>query len=99
MMLPETVKIGAYTVTVRMVRNTMTDDGLCGSYCSRSKEINIDPDLTPEYMYGVFIHEIVEAITDIYHIECLAEDHHGITQLGEALHAVLRENMGCVLPV
>ena len=91
-MIPTTVKIGGYTVTVRYAPHTMTDEGICGAYNSRIKEIVLDPDLGDETMHGVFIHEVVEAIKDIYHTECLRDDHHAINQLGESLHQVLRDN-------
>jgi hypothetical protein len=70
----------------------MTDDDNCGSFNTRTMEILIDPDLCPELQYGVFCHEVIEAIKEIYSIDCLKADHHPINQLGEALHQVIRDN-------
>jgi|WetSurMetagenome_2_1015567.scaffolds.fasta_scaffold1293692_2 hypothetical protein len=91
-MIPQTVKIGGYTVKVEFAKNQMTDKDQCGSYNSRTKTITIDPDLTDQLIFGVFMHEIVEAFADIHSIESLQADHHAINQLGEATHQLLRDN-------
>ena len=90
--IPKSLKIGGYTVKVRFSNHIMTDEEKCGYYNARMRKITIDPEMCKELVYGVFIHEVVEAIKDIYHIECLRDDHHAINQLAEALHQVLRDN-------
>jgi len=97
-MIPPSIKVGGYTVWIQFVRHTMTDEGNCGSYNARTKTITIDPDLNEESKYGIFMHELVEAIKDIYFIECLREDHHAINLLGEAFHQVMRDNGEVILP-
>lgn len=98
-MLPTKIKIGAYEVKILYKKGLMTDEENMGSLNGRTMEIEIDPDLTPDLQYGIFCHELIEAIKTIYDIETLAKDHHAITQLGEALHLLLRDNMECVLPI
>lgn len=93
-MIPETVKIGGYTIKVRYAKNMMLDEADCGNFNARTMEITIDPEMCPELQYGVFCHEIFEAMKEIYHIDSLKKDHHAIEQLGEALHQILRDNPG-----
>lgn len=97
MKLPSQIKIGAYIVKVQFVENLMTDDGTCGNYNNRTQVISLDPVLEGAFLYGVFLHEVVEAIKSIYHIECLKTDHHAIDQLGEALNQLLRDNGSFIL--
>jgi len=97
-LIPKTVRIGGYTVKVLFAKNTMTDEDKCGYYNSRTKTIAIDPELCEEFQYGVFYHELIEAIKDIYHIQCLKDDHQAINQLGEAFHQLLRDNGSVILP-
>jgi hypothetical protein len=97
-MIPKTVKIGAYTVEVKHARGLMTDEENMGNFNGRTMEINIDPDMTENLQYGIFCHEVIEAVKTIYDIEALAKDHHAITQLGEALHQILRDNREAMLP-
>jgi hypothetical protein len=97
-MIPESVKVGGYTVSVRFAKGLMTDDNNCGSFNARTMEISIDPELCPELQYGVFCHELIEAVKEIYAIDCLKADHHPINQLGEALHQVLRDNYDRITP-
>ena len=96
--LPKTVKVGSYVIPIKFEKGMITDDDRCGSFNSRTMEINIDPDLCPELQYGVFCHEVIEAIKEIYSIDCLKQDHHPINQLGEALHQFLRDNGKEILP-
>lgn len=97
-MIPESVKIGGYAVKVVFVKNLMTDEDRCGCFSPRTMVISIDPDCCAELQYAVFCHELIEAIKEIYSIDCLKADHHPINQLGEALHQLLRDNGGTVLP-
>ena len=96
--LPEKVKIGAYTITVRYVPNLMIDANACGQYCPRTKEIQIDPDLCPEQQFGTFCHEVIEAWAEINEIKPLNENHDAIVTLGECLHQYVRDNGKEILP-
>jgi hypothetical protein len=96
--LPKTVKVGTYTIDVKLTKGLMTDEENMGNFNGRTMEINIDPDMREDLQYGIFCHELIEAIKTIYDIEALVKDHHAITQLGEALHQILRENGKEILP-
>lgn len=96
--MPDSVKIGAYTVRVVYVENLMKDVNACGQYVPREKLIQIDPSMCPEQQYGTFCHELVEAIVEIYELPSLTSNHHDIVLMGEALHQVLRDNGMEILP-
>lgn len=98
-MIPKTVKIGAYNVKVEFVENMVPDGACCGQYIPRTKTIQLDPGSCPEQQFGTLCHEIIEAFTEIYELPSLTENHHDIVLLGEALHALLRDNMEAVLPL
>jgi hypothetical protein len=97
-MIPKTLKVGGYTVKVTMVPNLMTDCAACGQYLSRTKEIQLDPDLCPEQLYSTYLHEIVECICEIYELESLLANHHDIVILAEVLHQILRDQGDVILP-
>lgn len=94
MKIPEKIKIGAYDVKVQYTKNLMTDKSECGNFSPRVMEIRIDPDICEQLQSGVLLHEIIEGITDIYHITCLKENHTAIEQISEALHQLIRDNPG-----
>jgi hypothetical protein len=91
-MIPEHVKIGGYNVNVRLIPNMIPDSSAYGQYIPRAKEIQIDPSACEEQQYGTFVHEILEAITEIYEIPSLTNNHHDLVLLGEALHQIFRDN-------
>ena len=97
-MIPESLKIGGYTVKVRMKENLLRDCGCCGRFTPCEKLIEIDPAMTEEMRWGTLYHELIEAITEIYCIKPLAEHHSAIDVLGEVLHQVCRDNGEKVLP-
>jgi hypothetical protein len=93
-MIPNSVKIGGYEVKIQHVKNLMTDNEEAGNFNPRTMVISLDPELSDQIMHGVFYHEIIEGIKEIYHIDCLKKDHHPIDQLGDALYQFLRDNPG-----
>jgi hypothetical protein len=90
--LPETLKIGGYTVSVQHEAHLMNDNEQCGYFSPREMAIAIDPDMCDDLQIGILVHEILEAVKEIYHIDALKTDHHAIEQLGDALYQVMREN-------
>lgn len=97
-MIPDRIKVGGYTVIVKYVPNLMTDHQAVGMYCPRTKEIHLDPASSEEQLYATFLHEIIEAITEIYELQSLTDKHHDIVLLSEALHQILRDNGPEMLP-
>ena len=92
LVIPDSVKIGAYTVKVQIVDNLLRDQGCCGRFIPCNKSIEIDSAMVIEMQWGTFYHELVEAMTEIYTIQALAENHEAIDILGEVLHQILRDN-------
>jgi hypothetical protein len=91
-MIPETIRVGAYTITVKRVKNIILDDQNAGTFNPRTMEIQIDENICEPFRYGVLWHEIVEAIKHIYAIKALDADHDAICSLGEALNQLMVDN-------
>ena len=88
MNLPQKVKIGPYDIKVEVVENIAVDREHGGEYSPRTLKISLDNLM--EKRYGeIFIHEIVEAINDIYN---LSINHDDMMVLGVVLYQVLKEN-------
>lgn len=91
MKIPEKVKIGGYVITV--LRKDMEEEerGNLGEYHHFTQEIWLDQNLTPQGAEEIFIHEILEAIKDIY----LLDYPHEILNInGVALHTIIKDNPG-----
>lgn len=97
-LIPSKLRIGGYTVKVDIVDNLLRDQGCCGRFLPCDKQIEIDSSMCEEMQWGTFYHEIVEAMTEIYAIKPLAEDHTSIDILGEVLHQIMRDNGKEMLP-
>jgi hypothetical protein len=97
-MIPETIKIGAYTVTVIFKDDLLRDQGCCGRFLPCEKRIEIDNGMCSEMQWGTFYHEIIEAVSEIYCVQPLAEHHDSINLLGEVLHQILRDNREKMIP-
>lgn len=86
--IPGKIKIGPYDVKVEVVDNIALDREHGGEYHPRQLKICLDKAL--EKRHGeIFMHEIIEAINDIYN---LSIDHDDMMVLGVALYQVLKEN-------
>lgn len=94
--LPEFVKIGAYQIPVKVVPNLIADQAATGMYIPRLKEIHIEESSCFEQKQSTLVHEILEAISEIYEVQCFQEDHHSLTVVGEGFYQVLKENPGLI---
>ena len=90
--LPRTVRVGAYDVTVEFKDNLTLDEESPGFFNSRDMNIQLDPAFGDGPIRGIFIHEVVEAIVNIYGLDGLKDDHEELSRLAEGLHQVLRDN-------
>lgn len=93
-MIPESIKIGAYQVPITFIKNQISDEQKFGCYNARLKHITIDPDVSDDVRFSVMLHEMVEAMADIYDIQALQADHHAITLLEAAIHQIVKDNPG-----
>jgi hypothetical protein len=88
MNLPDKIKIGPYDIKVEIVHNIAIDRDHGGEYSPRELTISLDSSI--EKRHGeIFVHEIVEAINDIYNLNI---NHDDMMVLGVALYQVLKEN-------
>lgn len=97
-MIPETIKIGAYTITVTFKDDLLRDQACCGRFLPCEKRIEIDTSMCSEMQWGTFYHEVIEAVTEIYTIQSLSDNHEHINLLGEVIHQILRDNREKMLP-
>ena len=89
MRIPDTIKIGGFTVSVEESRNLIADRNELGNYTPRTQTIVLDADCTDQQKEETLLHEILEAITAIYDIKL---DHHILSLLATILHQVLKDN-------
>lgn len=87
MKIPEKIKIGGYTIIVR--RTDMEARGTLGEYHRFNQEIWLDKRLTEQCAEEIFIHEILEAIKDIYSLDY---PHEILNLYGVVLHAIITDN-------
>lgn len=88
MNLPDKVRIGPYDIKVEVVENLAVDREHGGEYSPRELKISLDSSI--EKRHGeILMHEIVEAINDIYNLKI---NHDDMMVLGVVLYQVLKEN-------
>jgi hypothetical protein len=87
MKIPEKVKIGGYTITVH--KKNMEDRSNLGEYHNFTQEIWLDEGLTEQQCEEIFLHEIFEAIKDIYSLDYA---HEILNINGVVLHAIIKDN-------
>lgn len=92
--LPKEIKIGAYTIPVKVVPNLIADHGATGMYVPRQKVILIEESSCFAQKESTLVHEILEAISEIYEVEAFQEDHHSLTVVAEGFYQVFKENKG-----
>src|SRR5690606_17572679 len=89
MNLPDKVRIGPYDIKVEVVENLAVDREHGGEYSPRELKISLDSSLRKRHG-EILMHEIVEAINDIYN---LSIKHGDMMVLGVTLYQVLQENI------
>lgn len=88
MNLPKKVKIGPYEIKVEVVENLAVDREHGGEYSPRELKISLDSSLRKRHG-EILMHEIIEAINDIYNLSIKHED---MMVLGIALYQLLIDN-------
>ncbi len=88
MNLPDAVKIGPYNIEIEVVDNLVVDREHGGEYSPRELKINLDSSLRKRHG-EILMHEIVEAINDIYNLKI---NHDDMMVLGVVLYQVMKEN-------
>lgn len=92
MKLPQSLAIGSHRIKVRLApAPEMEDDGSYGHFSLLRMEIAIREDLAPSLQWSTLIHEVIEAICELYQLE-LAEFQ--INVLAEGLNQALKLGSG-----
>ena len=86
--LPDEVKVGPYNIKVEVIQNIAIDREHGGEYSPRELKISLDSSLRKRHG-EILMHEIVEAINDIYNLSIKHED---MMVLGIALYQLLIDN-------
>lgn len=88
MNLPDKVRIGPYNIKIEVVENLTIDREHGGEYSPRELKISLDSSLRKRHG-EILMHEIVEAINDIYNLNIRHED---MMVLGMALYQLFIDN-------
>jgi hypothetical protein len=84
------IKIAGFQVNVKDAPNLMLEKDNEGEYAPLSQEIKIDPLLTAQKRTAVLIHELLEAVNDIYKLDL---DHDNqLHSLSVAIHQIITDN-------
>jgi len=89
MKIPEKVKIGGYTISIHFKNMDDENRENMGEYHHFTQEIWLDERMTVQQCEEVFIHELLEAIKDIY---ILKYPHGVLNTIGVALHTIIKDN-------
>ncbi len=89
MNIPAEIKIGGFIIKVKEVKNLSVERESTGEYHPFLQEIWLDDTLTKQQREEVFVHEVLEAVKDIYDI-VLA--HKELTLIATVLHQILKDN-------
>ena len=89
--IPKRLNIGGFDYEVIVRDNRVVQDGTSsrGSHSGKLQKIWIDTSPHRQQTESVLIHEILEAINDLYELEL---EHSRITVLGTTLYQVLKDN-------
>jgi hypothetical protein len=70
-MIPDNVKIGHLAVPVKMVEELRDhdDEKLMGRFIGQPSKIEIDEELEEEEKFETFLHEVLEGINSIFHLD------------------------------
>lgn len=89
MIIPDNIKIAARDIRVCQVDHLSDDEARWGDYCARTGTIRIEAGIPDDMKEGVFWHEVLEALDDIYDLKL---SHHRLSVLAVAFHQVLKDN-------
>ena len=87
------LRIGHLDYAVRLFRDDDAGKAINYGECSsRSQEIRLHPDNTPERQLDTLIHEITHAAWEAYRMPEKATEEHVVSFVGSALAGVIRNN-------
>ena len=93
MKIPKTLKIGGKKIKISVVKNIEKEENenAIGLWDIEKYKITLEKnDLTPPgKLEECFLHEIIEAINELYELKL---SHYKITLIGELLYQILKDN-------
>jgi hypothetical protein len=87
--IPETITLAGFRIKTIYNPTLLADRERYGEYCSRTMTITIDSNLSQQRKALTYVHELVEAIQDIYHLDM---DENVIQAVGIGIHEIILQN-------
>ena len=88
--IPSKIKIGGHEIKIVEIIDLDNLDNV-GRWVKTKNEIQIEKNQSQSQKESTLLHEIIEAINDLYELD-LNKDYHKITTLETALYQVLKDN-------
>jgi hypothetical protein len=89
MAVPDSIVLNGCYITVKKVKNMYRDYNRYGEYSCFDMSINIDEDMSDQKQEVIFVHEVIEAIKDIYLMDDLK--HEMIQPLAVAIYELIKK--------
>ena len=84
------IKIGGYEIKIEEDEKILTNESRIGEYSPIEQKIKLYPGLTEQQKNETLIHEVLEAINDIYELDL---DHDGqLCKLSVVIHQIIADN-------
>ena len=87
--IPPMVELFGFRIRTVYDNTLLADRGRYGEYCSRQMTITIDSNLSEQRKALTYVHELVEAIKDINHVDM---DESTIQAVGIGIHQIILQN-------
>lgn len=84
------IKIAGYIIEIVEDENILANESRIGEYSSYEQKIKLHPGLTEQQKNETLIHEVLEAINDIY--ELGLEHDEQLCKLSVAIHQIIVDN-------
>jgi len=89
--IPDKIKIGAREIRVLEVEHLSDDEDRWGDYSARTGAIRIDASIPDDMKAETLLHEVCEAVSDIY---ALGLTENQVCTISAVLLAIARDNPG-----
>lgn len=86
----EGVKIGGYSISIETTDKILPNEGRIGEYSPFEQKISIATGLTKQQKNETLIHEVLEAINDIYELNLDHDEQ--LSKLSVVIHQIIVDN-------
>jgi hypothetical protein len=87
--IPESITLSGFRIKTLYNPTLLADRERYGEYCSRTMTITLDSNLSDQRKALTYVHELVEAIKDINHVDM---DESTIQAVGIGIHQIILQN-------